>query len=582
MRGARRGSLWIATGVAVAGCGPVDAPDEIRSPQAESSLPLEEISDRAGLRFFHYPGATGDYQFIESTGSGVALLDYDLDGDLDVYLIQSGPIPDRAEGEPLMPLPAHYRDSNRLFENRLVPDGTLEFIDVTDRAGVGDSGYGQGVAAGDVDNDGDPDLYVTNFGGNVFFRNDGDGRFTDVIEDSGADDPRWNTSAAFVDFDRDGDLDLFVASYVVFTVNGNKTCFKNDGRRDYCGPDSFAPTVDRLFRNDGDWRFVDVTRDSGIGLAQGKGLGVVGDDFDADGNPDLYVANDGWPNHLWLGDGQGRFRETGVMSGSAYNAAGKPEASMGVTAGDYDGDGDPDLFMTHLGSETNTLYRNDGGGQFMDVTGQAGLGAPSRPFTGFGSAWFDLENDGDLDLFIANGAVALDRGRTDDSAFPYAQPNQLFRNEGGVRFSEISTQGGAPLMPEEVSRGAAFGDLDNDGDTDIVVTNAYGAARLLLNRAADGVSSLVVTVRGTRSVRDGTGARVHLILADGQILRRRAGTDGSYLSAGDPRLVFGLGGEARPVAVEVGWPAGQRERFSLEADQTTAVLVEGEGLPLSD
>lgn len=579
--------LLLAGGVlfqaaAGSGCGPAENPEQAPAAEPVADRPLlEDVSAAVGLAFSHYPGVTGEHFFIEPVGAGAALLDYDGDGDLDVYLIQSGDVPGAEPGTPLIPLDANTPDGNRLFRNDLNPDGELHFTDVTDEAGVGDRGYGMGAAVGDVDNDGDPDLYVTNFGANVFYRNDGDGRFTDMTAVSGADDGRWNTSAAFLDYDNDGDLDLFVAAYVVYTVKGNKTCFTNDGRRDYCGPDSFKPTTDRLFRNDGGFRFTDVSAAAGIEQVSGKGLGVTVADFDGDGRDDIYVANDQWPNHLLLSDGDGGFRETAVMAGSAYNATGEVEASMGVTAGDFDGDGDPDLFMTHLRGQTNTLYRNEGGGQFFDVTDRLQLGAASRPYTGFGTAWFDLENDGDLDLFIANGAVTLVRGAPPEEPYPYAEPNQLFLNEGG-RFTDISDRAGPDLRIAEIGRGAAFGDVDNDGDTDILVSNNYGPVRLLLNRAADTGPSVVVTLQGIDAPRDGAGTLLVLEFDDGSEIRRRAGSDGSYLSAGDLRVVFGLAGRAPLTGLRVRWPSGREERFALMAERRTLLAAEGSGQAIQD
>ena len=587
MAAARTPFLWLAGGVLLqaatgGGCGRGEAPDPSTPAAADTDPPLlEDVTHAVGLVFSHYPGATGQHFFLEPVGAGAALLDYDGDGDLDLYLVQSGPVPGAPEGEPLIPLAGNPPDGNRLFRNELAPEGSLRFTDVTDDAGVGDPGYGMGVAVGDVDNDGDPDLYVTNFGTNVFYRNEGDGRFVDVTAASGADDGRWNTSAAFLDYDQDGDLDLFLAAYVTYTVKGNKTCFTNDGRRDYCGPGSFKPTTDRLFRNDGDFRFTDVSMAAGIDRVSGKGLGVTVADFDSDGRDDIYVANDQWPNHLLLNQGDGRFEETAVMAGSAYNATGEVEASMGVTAGDFDGDGDPDLFMTHLRGETNTLYLNQGDGQFFDVTDRFQLGAVSRPYTGFGTAWFDFENDGDLDLFIANGAVTLVRDAPAGDPYPYNEPNQLFLNERG-HFREVSQNAGPAMRVSEISRAAAFGDVDNDGDTDILITNNYGPARLLLNRAADPAPGLVVTLLGTDSPRDGTGAMVTLELEDGREIRRRAGTDGSYLSAGDPRVIFGLAGLARPVSLAVRWSSGLEERFVLTPGQRRVVIEEGEGRAIEE
>lgn len=562
------------------GCEKAAPPDKQLSGQQATPAVFVEVAQETGLAFQHFLGATGQYYFPETTASGVALLDYDNDGDLDVYLLQGAMLePGKAPRDSTFPPSADYRPGNRLFRNELVPDGRLRFIDVTESAGVGHDGYGMGAATGDFDNDGDTDLYVTNFGPNVFYRNNGDGSFTDITATTGTDDPRWSTSAAFLDYDHDGDLDLFLANYVVFTVSDHKRCAGKVGAHDYCGPTTYLPVPDRLFRNDGNGAFTDISREAGISRTFGPGLGVVCADLDADGWTDIYVANDGQPNQLWHNNRDGTFTDRGLMSGSAVNAFGVAEASMGVTAGDIDGDGDDDLFMSHLRNETNTLYLNDGQGNFDDVTDRFGLGAASRPFTGFGAQWFDYDNDGQLDLFIANGAVTAEPSQVDKSGFPYAQKNQLFRNLGGLRFEDVGDQAGPALALVETSRGAAFGDLDNDGDVDIVVSNANGPVRLLRNEIGNRQHWLGVRLQGVAANRDGAGARVAVLRRGKAPVWRRAGTDGSYLSASDGRVHFGLGEDAALEGVGVQWPGGQRERWAVSGVDQWLTLREGSGIP---
>jgi hypothetical protein len=546
--------------------------------EAATAYPFREIAAAAGLGFVHFNGATGEYYQPEIFGPGLALLDYDGDGDLDLYLLQGGMLDSgRSPADALFPPPAEHWPGDRLFRNDPDAAGKPRFTDVTEQAGLGGTGYGQGAAVGDYDNDGDPDLYVTNFGSNVLYRNNGDGTFSDVTDAAGVDDPNWSTSTAFTDYDRDGDLDLFVANYVQFSVKANKTCAGADGKPDYCGPQAYAAVRDRLFRNDGDGRFTDVTTAAGLNAAFGPGLGVTCADFNGDGWQDIYVANDGAENQLWLNRGDGRFENTALMAGVAINAYGKPEASMGVTAGDFDNDGDEDLFMTHLDRETNTLYLNDGMGNFLDATDRYKLGRSSLPYTGFGSEWFDFDNDGHLDLFVANGAVKIEeslRGRP----FPYQEINQLIRNTGSGAFVDITREAGPALALQEVSRGAAFGDIDNDGDIDIAVANNSGAVRLLLNETA-GNHWLTVKLQGSRSNRDGMGARV-AVLRDGRSpLWRRAHTDGSYLSANDPRVHFGLGESAAIAGVLVAWPDGSREVWRDIGVDSQVTLLEGSGEP---
>jgi hypothetical protein len=570
--------LLLVAGMLLAGCdGSGTKQEQADGAVPAGKAPFEEVADATGLTFTHFNGAAGAYYQPEVFGPGVALFDYDGDGDLDVYLPQATMLdPAQSPAAALFPLPDGEPAGDRLFRNELVPGGTLRFSDVTAAAGIDHAGYAQGVAAGDFDNDGHTDLYVTGFGSNVLYRNAGDGTFTDVTARAGVDEPRWSTSAAFLDYDRDGDLDLFVANYVAFTVAGNKQCADADGTLDYCGPQSYAKVRDRLFRNDGDARFTDVSDAAGLGAAFGPGLGVTCADFNGDGWQDIYVANDGDDNQLWINRQDGTFENTALMAGVAINAYGKSEASMGVTAGDFDGDGDEDLFMTHLDRETNTLYANDGTGNFLDVTDARRLGRISLPYTGFGSEWFDYDNDGDLDLFIANGAVKIEETLRGEP-FPYRERNQLIRNDGAEGFTDVTEAAGAALALVEVSRGAAFGDIDNDGDVDIVVANNNGPTRLLRNTVS-GNHWLGVRLEGTQSNRAGLGARVAVLRADGTALWRRAHTDGSYLSANDPRVHFGLGDDPHIQAVGVLWPNGRRERWDAVSADGFVTLREGSGL----
>ena len=440
-----------------------------------------------------------------------------------------------------------------------------------------------GAAVGDYDNDGDPDLYVTNYGPNQLYRNNGDGTFTDVTgaAGSGLDDARWSTSASFCDYDADGDLDLFVANYVDFTVAGAKVCHDPTGMRDYCGPLQFRPVPDRLFRNKGDGTFEDVSDGAGITKADGPGLGVVGADFSGDGLADFYVANDGMSNQLWLNRGDGTFAEGALIAGTALNANGIPEGSMGIAAGDPDNDGDLDLFVTNITRETHAFYRNLGRGHFEDARLRAGLGPATAPYTGFGTDWFDYDNDGLLDLFVANGAVTMIEALRGDP-FPFRQKNQLLRNIGAARFSDVTREAGPAFEPLGVGRGAAFGDIDNDGDVDVLVTNNNGPVRLLLNEAASRNHWLQVRLQGVADNRQGIGARVGLRGADGTTIWRRARTDGSYLSASDPRVHFGLGSDSGLQSVVVEWPRGSREVWTSVAPDRIVTLKQATGTRLPE
>ncbi len=540
-----------------------------------SPIPLfREAAEDVGLMFYHFAGTTGQYYMPEIMGAGVALFDYDNDGDLDVYLVQGTMFdPTQDPRSARFPPPPGWKPGNRLFRNLLSETGKLAFVDVTERAGIGHIGYGMGVAVGDYDNDGFQDLYVTNFGHNILYHNNGDGTFTDVTVQARVDDPRWSTSASWVDYDHDGRLDLFVANYLDFTVKGNKQCYASTGERDYCTPKMYQPVPARLFHNLGDGTFEDVTEEAGIGAAIGPGLGVVCADFDGDGWLDIYVANDGAAAHLWINQRNGTFKERGLLSGTACNGEGAPQAGMGVAAGDFDNDGDEDIFKTNLTHEGCNLYINDGHGNFYDASAEFGLFQSTFPYTGFGTEWFDYDNDGHLDLFIANGAVNRIESLR-GSSYPFNQNNQLFRNEGdGKKFREMTGVAGPALALSEVSRGAAFGDINNDGAIDIVVANNNGPARLLLNQASSLNHNhwLLVRLVAAHGNRFAVGANIELRLR-GRKLWRRAHTDGSYLSANDIRVHFGLGEDTKIEKLIVYWPDGRREAWDrLEADRIVTI-----------
>jgi enediyne biosynthesis protein E4 len=533
---------------------------------------FEDLAARVGLDFVHVNGATGQFYIPELIGAGAALFDMDNDGDLDLYLLQ---------GQSLGPgAAADARLTHRLYRNDLVgPAGRtspLRFADVTAESGLGLVAYGMGVAVGDFDGDGFQDLYVTALGPNALFRNNGDGTFTDVTQTAGVDDPRWSTSAAFLDYDRDGDLDLFVTNYLDFTLANNRQCFDAAGARDYCSPKAYRPVPDRLFRNDGNGRFTDVTESSGIARAFGNGLGVSTGDYNGDGWLDIYVANDATPNQLWINARNGSFVDEGPLSGAALSAAGNPEGSMGIASGDFNRDGSEDLFVTNIAGETFVLYVNDGQGSFEDARQRAGVARPTAAFTGFGTDWFDYDNDGWPDLFMANGAVNIVE-RLRGEPFPFHMRNLLFRNLGTGRFEDVSASAGPALQRSEVSRAAVLGDVDNDGGVDVVVTNNNGPVRLLMNRTPGRGRWVSLRLSQEPSNRFALGARVRVQVDGHPPSWRRVRTDGSYLAASDARVHVGLGTAKGPLTVTVEWPGGPTERWVLSEVTRAVTLRRGSG-----
>jgi enediyne biosynthesis protein E4 len=543
-----------------------------QSPPAASPLFVESAA-AVGLSFTHVSGATGQYYMAEQMGAGAALFDYDMDGDLDLYLVQGGPL------EPGGKIGSAHPTS-RLFRNdlKVSADGrrVLHFTDVTVEARVGLRAHGMGAVVGDYDNDGDLDLLVTSFGPETLFRNNGNGTFADVTKEARVSDALWSASGAFVDYDRDGDLDLFVTNYLDFALADNKRCNDAVGARDYCSPRAYRPVPDKLYRNEGGGRFTDATEAAGISKADGAGLGVSTGDYNGDGWLDLYVANDATPNQLWINQRNGTFKDEGLLSGSALNAAGNPEGSMGIASGDFDLDGDEDLFVTNIVGETFALYVNDGRGSFDDARAKVGLSAPTAAFTGFGTEWFDYDNDGWLDLFIANGAVNIVEAQRGEK-FPFRMRNQLFRNTGTGRFAETSKSGGPAFDRAEIGRGAALGDLDNDGDVDVVATNNNGPVRLLLNQASSQNHWLKVVLEQPTGNRFAFGARVGVERTGRPTVWRRVRTDGSYLSASDARVHVGLGTSPTVSGVVVEWPDGVRERWTDVRVDRVVTLRRGTG-----
>ena len=595
-------AFCLLTSAGLSGCARSGAPASTGTSDTVPQAAGDWFVDRAqetGLEFTHFNGMSGKLYYAEIIGPGAALFDYDNDGDLDVFLVQGRML---GSGTPTVAPPGGAPLEGRLYRNDLVvkADGTrvLRFTDVTEMSGIKATGYGMGAATGDFDNDGCVDLYLTNLGPNQLWRNNCDGTFTDVTKKSGTAgppplavqnsggispksgakaDPAWSVSAAFVDYDRDGWLDLFVGFYLQYSIDSNTPCFSPSGRPDYCSPNVYRSQPSHLYHNNRDGTFSDVSASAGLAQELGPALGVATADFNGDGWMDIYVTNDGQPNHMWINQHNGTFRNMGLLTGTAMSAHGKAKAGMGVDAGDFDNDGDEDLLVANLRGEGNDLYVNDGKGLFEEQGGRSGLGAASQPFTGFGAAWLDVDNDGWLDALIVNGAVqTLEALREANDPFPLHQSKLLFRNGGNGRFEDVTSRGGAALQLSDVSRGAAFGDIDNDGDVDVVVANNSGKVRLLVNEVGQRSHWVGLRLLGKQK-RDMLGARAAITRGDGVTLWRRARSDGSYASANDPRVLVGLGPSSTPVKVRVTWPGGMTEEWTDVAIDRYTTLKEGTG-----
>ena len=553
---------------------------------AEDPKPV--FVDRAaelGVDFTHANGMTDKLYFAEHMGGAVALSDFDGDGDLDLYLGQGHPLapPGNAGVSPASGNASNSILRDRLYRNDLDSDG-LRFTDITDESGLDARGYAMGVTAGDIDNDGDPDLYILNLGPNELWRNEsgpGAARFTNITQGSTAD-PRWSAAASFFDFDADGLLDLFVGNYVEFRVSVHQRCVSAEGVLDYCGPMAYRAEGNRVLRNLGGGAFEDWTARLALGDLERPTLGTVAADFDGDGWTDIYVANDLQPNALLLNQAGAGFIDDAALAGAAVDASGQPQASMGVLAEDFNGDGMVDLFMTHLHRETNTLYLNQGDGLWDDTTRASGLGRPSYAFTGFGTAALDYDLDGELDIYVANGAVKrIEEQFRDGEPLPLRQRNQLFRGLGGGRFEELSAFE-VPAV-SEVSRGLAAGDLDNDGDRDLVVANNNGPARVLINQGQPEPRDWVgIDLRLPGDIEGRPGRRALGAWIGTRDARastpsgwRRFHTDGSYAAANDPRIVVRASG--KPPTVIVSWSDGELESFQVSGLGRYYTLVRGSG-----
>ena len=530
------------------GCGDPET-QRVSEVEVGTSALFTERSQDLGVRFQHESGATGRLFMPETTGSGVGLLDFDRDGDLDLYLVQGGSL-ERQDDL-----------GDRLFRNDLARDDRWQFVDFTQEAKIEAREYGQGVAIADVDNNGFVDLFIANFGPDQLWINQGDGRFRRATAPGSPSDDAWSASAIFLDFDNDRLQDLYVTRYLQYTIASHKDCFFTTGAADYCKPTSYSPMSDLLYRNLGGGRF-EVVRNNEIGRLRSNGLGVVAADLNEDGSIDIYVANDQMPNTLWTNDGRGRFEDTSLLAGVALNASGMAEASMGVVAVDIDGDGHQDLFMTHLDGETNTFFRNLGDGLFEDQTRSFGLATPSLPRTSFGVTAIDYDLNGRVDLAIANGAVHVDfEQHREGAALPLAQIDQLLENLGG-EFQDITRSAGAEFIEPGVGRGLASGDLDNDGDHDLVLNRAHGSARLFLNDQPGEAEWIGFRIESTMAIDVSEGCRIEIEDSSGT---RRVGWSqrgGSYLSSNDPRVVFGVGELQPPLTAVVSNPAGRVRRWS--------------------
>ncbi len=528
-----------------------------------------EIAAAVGLAATHDAGIHGAYRFQEIMGAGCALFDFDRDGALDIYFV-NGSRPDRR--------PARGPVLDRLY--RQSADGV--FGDVTESAGIRAAGYGMGCAVGDYDNDGYPDLFLANFGPDQLWHNNGDGTFTDVTESSGIDNDLWSVSASFFDYDRDGLLDLYVINYLLDP--NSASCYDMAGRVDYCGPQNFLPAPDKLFHNQGNGRFRDVSVASGIAAAPGPGLGLVCADLNQDGWDDVYVANDQDRNFLWINRQDGTFEESAILLGCAFDRNGLAEAGMGVAIGDVDSDGLPDLFITHLHNQSNTLYRGSAWGSFIDATDMSGLGMSSATFTGFGTALSDLDHDGDLDLLVVNGAVKrrswpMPGAEVDTFWQLYAESNLFYLNDGTGRFEDVSARAGPICSRAEVSRGLAVGDIDGDGDLDVLVTAGGGPLRLFRNDMPKKGRWLVVHAVDPALNRVALGAVVR-VSAGGRSLQRTVLAGFSYASSSQPIAHFGLGDVDLLDDLTVRWPYVKNERFTGITVDSAVTLYRGAGLAL--
>jgi enediyne biosynthesis protein E4 len=541
--------------------GPPAVPPDSAPESPAGPFRFVDILPDSGVDFVHVSGMTADKQFPTANGSGVAMFDFDNDGKLDLYF---------ATGNAL-PLDPRRAVPNRLYQNL----GGGRFRDATERSGLGFRGYCHGAVVGDIDNDGDPDVFLANYGGDVLFLNRGDGTFADISDSAGVRQPgTWSSSAAFLDFDNDGDLDLYVSRYGDWQwPRDDRFCGDSQRKiRRYCSPKELRPVRHVLYRNNGDRTFTDVTVAAGIGRSDGHGFGVVAADLDGDGRVDVYVANDQDPNFLFLNRGDGTFRDATEDSGAGWNIEGRTSAGMGVDAEDIDGDGRPELFVTNFQEEYNTLFKNLGKGTFLDVTANFGLAVESLPWIGWGCALADFDGDGWPDILVANGHID-DNARVFGQPTGYAEPPELYRNLGGTRFQLANRGAGPYLATDHVGHGLAVGDLDDDGDLDAVISHKDGPPALLRNDTPPDGRWIRLKLVGSRSARDAIGALV-TVEAGGRTIRRQRKGGCSLMSAHDPRILIGLGSGAESATVTVRWPSGAISRLDRLATNRTHEIIE--------
>lgn len=537
-------------------------PDHAEAETASGLISFHDVTAEAGIRFIHTDGSSGRRYVIEPMTAGLLLFDYDNDGLIDIYFLNGAPLP----GYQGPPAP-----TNCLYRNL----GNWRFQDVTRESGTGDTGYGLGVAAADFDNDGDEDMYINNFGPNVFYRNNGDGTFTDITQQTGTENGRkMGAGVCFLDIDRDGWVDLYVGNYIDFSFDQHIERTIN-GVPSYPGPLDYTPIPDTLYHNERDGRFRDVSEESGIARWAGTTMGLVAADFDGDGDDDIFICNDVKENFLFINDGKGVFEEMAILRGVAYDASGSPQASMGADCADLNQDGWLDIFMTSYQNEFVTFYRNLGQGFFEDATAVTGAGAGSYPYVTWGVVIADFDNDGDRDVFIACGHVD-DNVELRDRSTSYRAKNILLMNTGGGRFINITERAGDGLQVVKSSRGAAAADFDNDGLVDLVVVNSRDLPTLLRNQTRTNNRWIQLLLEGRKSNRSAIGAKVKVVAGDlvqiAEVLSGRG-----YQSDWGRRLHFGLGPRDSVDLIEVTWPSGTVERWRNLRANRIVKLVEGEG-----